>query len=169
MPVRLPIVALLAALAVGCADTQTRADNPLEYTENAKRAYELALEAYFDRDWEYATQLLEDVRRQYGYSRYARLAELRLADAAFHQEKFAEAIGAYKSFVSDYPNDPEVPYARYKIARAYFIQSGDSSLSLLHQLRRKRAIAVAGYLNRYLPVVGLECLRRASIARVGAR
>jgi outer membrane protein assembly factor BamD len=125
---RLVFTAFVALAAAGCADKQTRVENPLEYTENAKKAYEIALKAYFDRDWEYATQLLEDVRRQYGYSRYARLAELRLADAAFHQEKYAEAIGAYKSFVSDYPNDPEVPYARYKIARSYFVQSGDSLL-----------------------------------------
>jgi outer membrane protein assembly factor BamD len=122
------LIALLGGLTVSCAEQKKHADNPLEYTENAKKAYEIALEAYFDRDWEYATQLLEEVRRQYGYSRYARLAELRLADAAFHQEKYAEAIGGYKSFVNDYPNDPEVPYARYKIARSYFIQSGDSIL-----------------------------------------
>lgn len=122
------LILALAAAVCACGPTRERAENPLEYTENAKRAYEEALEAYFDRDWEYAVQLLEEVRRKYGYSRYARLAELRLADASYHQEKFAEAIGAYKSFVSDYPNDPEVPYARYKIAKAYFEQSGASIL-----------------------------------------
>jgi outer membrane protein assembly factor BamD len=122
------LVALCCALGGACAGTERRAESPLEYTENAKRAYEEALEAYFDRDWEYATQLLEEVRRTYGYSRYARLAELRLADAAFHQEKYAESIGSYKAFISDYPNDPEVPYARYKITKAYFIQSGASIL-----------------------------------------
>jgi outer membrane protein assembly factor BamD len=105
------LVALCCALGGACAGTERRAESPLEYTENAKRAYEEALEAYFDRDWEYATQLLEEVRRTYGYSRYARLAELRLADAAFHQEKYAESI-----------------YARYKTTKAYFIQSGASIL-----------------------------------------
>jgi outer membrane protein assembly factor BamD len=34
----------------------------------------------------------------------------------------------YKSFVSDYPNDPETPYARYKIAKAEFTESGASLL-----------------------------------------
>jgi outer membrane protein assembly factor BamD len=111
-----------------CSSGPQRAENPLEYTENAKRAYDAALEAYFDRDWEYAVQLLEEVRRKYGYSRYSRLAELRLADAAYHQDKFAEAIGSYKAFVADYPNDPEVAYARYKITKAYFEQSGASIL-----------------------------------------
>ncbi|HEX4338105.1 MAG TPA: outer membrane protein assembly factor BamD [Polyangiaceae bacterium] len=117
----------LAALG-GCTGEQKQAASPLHYTENAKRAYDEALVAYFDRDWELANQLFGDVKRKYGYSRYARLSELRLADVAYHQEKFAEAVGMYKSFVGDYPNDPEVSYARYKIAKSEFVQSGASIL-----------------------------------------
>ncbi len=119
---------LAASLALGaCAPTKP-ADNPLAYTENAKRDYEEALEAFFDRDWEQATLLFREVKRKYGYSRYARLAELRIADAEFHQEKWPESIATYKGFVHDYPNDPEVPYARYKIAKALFEQSGQALL-----------------------------------------
>lgn len=124
------IAALSGAVLVlpsGCAAPKA-AESPLRYTENAKRAYFEALDAFFDHDWEYATQLFNDVKRKYSYSRYARLAELRLADIAYHQEKFAEAAGLYKSFVTDYPNDPEVPYARYRIAKSEFIQSGASIL-----------------------------------------
>jgi outer membrane protein assembly factor BamD len=122
--------AVCLALGVGLAacTTEKPPESPLHYTENAKRAYEQALEAYFDRDWEYANQLLRDVKRKWGYSRYARLAELRLADAAYHQEKFAEAVGMYKAFVSDYPNDPEVEYARFRIAKGEFSQSGGNAL-----------------------------------------
>lgn len=104
------------------------ADSPLEYAENAKRDYEDALNAYFDRDWEEATLLFREVKRKYGYSRYARLSDLRIADAEYNQEKWAEAIGTYKAFVHDYPNDPEVPYARYKITKALFQQAGPSLL-----------------------------------------
>ena len=117
----------IAALA-GCTGQQKTTASPLHYTENAKRAYDEGLVAYFDRDWELANQLFGEVKRKYSYSRYARLAELRLADIAYRQEKFAEAIGMYKCFVSDYPNDPEVPYARYKIAKAEFVDSGASIL-----------------------------------------
>ncbi|HTA89014.1 MAG TPA: outer membrane protein assembly factor BamD, partial [Polyangiaceae bacterium] len=59
--------------------------------------------------------MMNEVRRKYGYSRYARLAELRLADANYEQEKFAEATAGYKAFIHDYPNDPEIPYARYQV------------------------------------------------------
>ena len=99
------------------------------YRADAKRAYEEAVEAYLDHNWPYAEQLFEDIRRDYADSRYARLAELRLADAAFRQEKYAEAIGGYRSFTHDYPNDAEVPYARYRITRAQFLQSDSSFIT----------------------------------------
>jgi outer membrane protein assembly factor BamD len=125
------IIALLVSgclvMAAGCA-AEKRAESPLQYTENAKRAYDAALVAFFDHDWEFATQLFNEVKRKYGYSRYARLSELRLADIAFRQDKYAEAVGMYKSFVTDYPNDPETPYARYRIAKAEFTDSGASIL-----------------------------------------
>src|SRR5687767_7588086 len=106
--------------AVGCASGEGQAQSALDYTDNARRDYEAALEAYEDKNWELADELLNEVKRKYAYSRYARLAELRLADANFQQEKFAEAISGYKEFVHDHPNDPEVPYARYRIAKGEY-------------------------------------------------
>lgn len=120
----------LASLGLGpaCASDEKRPQSPVEYAANAKKAYEEALEAFYDGDWEVVKPRMEEVKRKYGYSRYARLAELRIADAAFHQENYAEAVTAYKSFVHDYPNDPEVPYARYRVARCQFLSSGDSPI-----------------------------------------
>lgn len=121
------LLALALCHSVGCTPEKPP-ENPLKYTENAKRAYDEALEAYFDRDWEESNALMEDVRRNYAYSRYARLAQLRIADAHFHQEQYAEAVTAYKSFVHDYPNDAEVPYAQYKIAKSLYEQASPSLL-----------------------------------------
>jgi outer membrane protein assembly factor BamD len=123
----LAVIALAALVAPACAGKKP-AQNPLEYTENARREYDVALKAYFDHDWEEAKQLFREVKRKYGYSRYARLADLRLADIEYHQEKYAEAITAYKGFVHDYPNDPEVPYARFRIAKSLFQQASPSLL-----------------------------------------
>jgi outer membrane protein assembly factor BamD len=119
-PVMLALGLLGSALSVGCASTEGSAESALDYTDNARRDYEAALEAYEDKNWELADELLNEVKRKYAYSRYARLAELRLADGNFQQEKFAEAISGYKEFVHDHPNDPEVPYARYRIAKAEY-------------------------------------------------
>lgn len=119
---------LSTCLLAGCAGQQDRVEDPRRYTENARQAYEAALEAFYDHDWEAVTPLMDEVRRKYAYSRYARLAELRIADTDFHQGKYAEAVTGYKSFVHDYPNDPEVPYARYRVATAQFESSGESAL-----------------------------------------
>jgi outer membrane protein assembly factor BamD len=129
MRILLPAATLTVFLALaGCGGSERPAESPLQYSENAKRAYEQALTEYFDRDWEDAVPLFEDVKRQYAYSRYARLAELRIADAAYEQENYAEATTAYRGFVHDYPNDPEVVYARYKITKSLFNQRTDSLL-----------------------------------------
>jgi outer membrane protein assembly factor BamD len=149
-----PASALLACLLVGsaCAETQERPESPLQYAENAKRAYHEALEPYFDRDWEEASLMMSEVKRKYGYSRYARLAELRMADAAYHQEKYPEAVAAYKGFVHDFPNDPEVPYARYKIAKAQFEQTSPSLL--LPPLEERDLAAVSDAYNTIRDFLG---------------
>jgi outer membrane protein assembly factor BamD len=124
-------VALLASLVLlgpGACAPATSPDSALDYTDNARRDYETALAAFEDKNWELANQLLSEVKRKYAYSRYARLAELRLADASFQQEKFAEAISGYKEFVHDHPNDPEVPYARYRIAKGEYDSVSQSIL-----------------------------------------
>jgi outer membrane protein assembly factor BamD len=122
-----------AALAAGsagagCATAPPPPTNPLQYSEDARKAYEQALEAFLDRDWEEASALLQEVKRKYSYSKYARLAELRLADIDFEQEKFATAITAYRSFAHDHAADDSVPYARFRIARAIYNQVSDTVL-----------------------------------------
>ncbi|HEU4581550.1 MAG TPA: outer membrane protein assembly factor BamD [Polyangiaceae bacterium] len=116
----------LALAANACAPAAKPAKTAEQYQEEARVAYEEAVDAFLDQDWEVATRLFDRVRKDFSYTRYARLAELRLADASFRQEKYAEATVAYKTFAKDYPSDPEVPYARYRVVRAQFLQSGSS-------------------------------------------
>ncbi len=108
-------IAAAIAPALTACDKDTHASSPLDYSENAKRDYDAAMQAFDDKNWEGVNSMMNEVRRKYGYSRYARLAELRLADANYQQDKFAEATAGYKSFIHDYPNDPEIPYARYQV------------------------------------------------------
>jgi len=112
-------VALSSLWLPGC-DKESHANTPLDYSENAKRDYDAAMAAFDDKNWESARQLLSEVKRKYGYSRYARLAELRLADADYAQDKFAEATAGYKGFIHDYPNDPEIAYARYRVTMTQY-------------------------------------------------
>ena len=115
-----PLMLVLLCAIAGCgAGQNTRA---LSYGENARRSYENAFHAYEDRDCLTALPLFQRIRSEYPYSRYAALAELRIADCNVIQNNYTEAIRGYRSFVRHRPAHPEVPYARFKIAEAYYRQ-----------------------------------------------
>ncbi len=131
---RLAIRLLLAALlfagvapAAGCDNQEAK--NPLNYAADAKRAYDVAMKELESHNWIEAQALFREVKRKYSYSKYARLAELRLSDADFEQDKFAEAIRGYRQFVHDHRGDvDEVSYARSRIAEAQYKQISESFL-----------------------------------------
>lgn len=111
---------------VGCAK---EARTALSYSEDARRAYDEAMEEFAGHNWIEAQALFREVKRKYAYSRYARLAELRIADADFEQEKLSESIRGYRQFIHDHRSDVrEVEYARSRIAEAQFRQISDSFL-----------------------------------------
>jgi len=124
------IIGLLFAIALGpgCASQQTEPTTAQHYSENARRAYLAAMDEFNDRSWESATTMFDQIKREYSYSRYARLAELRMADIEYEQQKFAEAVSSYRSYVHDHPNDPEVPFARFRVCKGLFEQTGESIL-----------------------------------------
>ena len=144
-PPLLVAAALLSApLVAGCGAAATAPQSALQYSENAKRAYAKALEAFLDHDWEEARVLMGEVKRKYSYAPEARLAELRLADIEFEQEKFATAITGYRTFAHDHRTDESVPYARYRICKALFSQISDTLL-LPPQEERDQAQSVDAY------------------------
>src|SRR5262249_37495173 len=120
-----PLVTMAAT--TGCENEQPR--TALNYTADAKRAYDAAMAEFNDHNWLEAQSRMRDVKRKYSYSKYARLAELRIADADFAQDKYADAIRGYRQFVHDHRSDTEeVAYARAKIAEAQYAQIADSLL-----------------------------------------
>jgi outer membrane protein assembly factor BamD len=121
LAVRPTLLGLALALSVAaCGGAQQ--EGTLSYSETARRDYERAAAAFADGDCLTAAPLLTNVRREYPYSRYAALAELRLADCELSQQRYTEAIRAYRAFVRQRPTHPEVATANYSIARAYFQQ-----------------------------------------------
>jgi outer membrane protein assembly factor BamD len=122
------VVAATAVSALaGCPNQESK--TALGYTADAKRAYEAALAEFNAHNWLEAQNLMREVKRKYSYSKYARLAELRIADADFAQDKFADSIRGYRQFVHDHRSDEEeVAYARSRIAEAQYKEIGDSFL-----------------------------------------
>src|SRR3984885_9162659 len=121
-------LAALGALLSGCDDEPPR--TALSYTADAKRAYETAMAEFNAHNWIEAQNLFRDLKRKYSSARkYILLAELRIADADFEQEKFPEAIREYRQFVHDHQGQnisDETAYARSRIADAEYKEIGDS-------------------------------------------
>lgn len=143
-------ITLLGVAATGCDSTPPH--TALNYTEDAKRAYDKAMVEFKAHNWIDAQAQLKEVKRKYGYSKYARLAELRYADADFEQEKYGESIREFKEFVRAHRSDADdVAYARSRIAEATYREVPESFI-LSSAEERDQAAAVDAYkeLRSYL-------------------
>ena len=108
----------LVAASSGCGSAPV----DMTYADSARQAYDEAMEYFEDEDYLEAVKRLTTVKNKYAYSKYAALAEIRVADAYYEQEKWAEAIDAYRTFAQSRPNHPDVPYALWRVGSSYFEQ-----------------------------------------------
>jgi outer membrane protein assembly factor BamD len=165
-------VCLAALSSAGCEGPDAK--TALGYTADAKRAYDEALEEFNAHNWIEAVNKMREVKRKYSYSKYARLAELRIADADYEQEKFADAIREYRQFVHDHRSDnDEVSYARSRIAEAEYSQITDGFLLAAGEERDQAIVFDAykelrGYLHDY-PDARQSAHMRDLLATVTAR
>ena len=106
----------MLALSHGCVMPEQAATTP---EDTARRSYHEAMEELVAGNYAHAMQLFQKVSRSPSYIRHAPLARLRIGDALFLQQNYEEAIEAYRGFVSQYGNNPNLPYARYRIAVCY--------------------------------------------------
>ena len=109
---------MLGVLAsLGCADSGAT-KRPVSYSDTARANYEKGLRELKDENFPEAIKYLNFVKNKFPFSRYATLAELRMADALYAQEKYPQAIDAYKLFIKFHPTHPQVldGYASYRIA-----------------------------------------------------
>jgi outer membrane protein assembly factor BamD len=141
----LTIAAVATGFLASCGGPPAEPHGALTYSDDAKKAYDKAMEAFEAHEWEEAKTLFKEVKRKYSYSRYARLAELRMADADYGSEKLAEAVQAYRSFVHDHRTDPEVPYARFRVCKALFEQMSEGGFLLPPLEERDQATSVEAY------------------------
>jgi outer membrane protein assembly factor BamD len=133
---------LAAATLGGCEGAEPK--TALGYTEDAKRAYDAAMAEFTAHNWIEAQTLFREVKRKYSYSKWARQAELRIADADVEQEKFAEAIRGYKDFIRAHRSETDdVIYAHSKIAEATYAEIPESFLMPASEERDQAAVTDA--------------------------
>jgi outer membrane protein assembly factor BamD len=114
----LPAAALLAL--AGCKTKHVSFTGELRYGTNAEENYNAGMDLVRDKSYPEAQKFFEYVKTKYPFSKFAPLAELRIADSKFSQDLYAEAIEGYKQFVQLHPNHEDVDYAEYRQGLAHF-------------------------------------------------
>lgn len=118
-------LAFLLVLGVACgggSGTGKTGKSLLKPDDDARTAYERALLNFRRGDCLNAEPTFREIRREFPYSRFAALAELRIGDCQFKNEAYPEAIQTYRQFVRIRPSHKEIPYARFRIAEGYYNQ-----------------------------------------------
>ncbi len=105
------------ALGAGCASTLLRGA-----PNNVEEMYNNAVQDLKDGYYPEAITGFTDVKTKHPYTKYAALADLRIADTHFERGKFLEAIDAYRSFLKMHPNHVDLAYAMLRIGEAFYEQ-----------------------------------------------
>ena len=90
--------------------------------ESAEKLAENGMESFDQEDYKDALKAFNTLKERYPYSRYAILAELKVADAHFYRKEYPEAIDAYQDFVQLHPKNEAIPYVKYQIGLCYYAQ-----------------------------------------------
>src|SRR5215208_1041620 len=120
-------VAVVVALALGivvAACGGKSGGGAVEYSVSAQKNYEKGLKELEGKDWVAASKYFAFIKSRFPYSKYAVLAELRLADAEFGAEQYLEAIDSYRLFIKFHPTHEMVAngYASFRIGESYYKQ-----------------------------------------------
>ncbi|MDH4010828.1 MAG: outer membrane protein assembly factor BamD [Desulfobacterales bacterium] len=122
---RIPIICLVVLLvATGCSTLKDQF-NKIFGIEDSVGAQELAwegMDAYENGRYDKAIEKFQKLKDYYPFSKYAILAELKIADAHYQREEYEEAAFAYENFEQLHPRNEAIPYVIYQIGRCYYDQ-----------------------------------------------
>jgi outer membrane protein assembly factor BamD len=93
--------------------------------EMEKSAQELVSEgssAFVAGDYKDAVKAFTDLKDWYPFSKYAILAELKIADSHYHLKEYDEAILSYEEFEKMHPKNEAIAYVIYQIGLSWFEQ-----------------------------------------------
>lgn len=118
-------VVLLSCFGAGwagaCGGSSSKS-RQLSYGESAKEAYYAAMKEFRQEDCLEAEPGFQQVRKDFPFSRFAALSELRIADCLMIDKKYPEAAQAYQRFARFHPSHEEVPYAEFRTGVAHIRQ-----------------------------------------------
>ena len=115
---------IIVFLGTGCTALK-KSWNALMGKQDIGTAQQLAwdgMSAYEEGDYKQAIEKFQKLKDWYPFSKFAMLAELKIADAHYHLENYEEAIFGYEEFEKLHPRNEAIPYVIYQIGRCYFDQ-----------------------------------------------
>ena len=93
---------------------------------------------YMDRgNYELAFEAFQALKDRYPYSKYAIIAELKVADALFLSKQYDTSFDAYNEFEKLHPKDKNIPYVIYQKGMSHFRQTKSSDREQAHTLKAK--------------------------------
>ena len=97
-------------------------DGSSQMNKNAEQLAAEGASAFMNEDYKDAVKAYTDLKDWYPFSKYAILAELKIADAQFFLEQYDEAVIDYVSFEKMHPRNDAVPYVINQIGLCWFKQ-----------------------------------------------
>jgi outer membrane protein assembly factor BamD len=94
-------------------------------TDLDKSVEELAadgMDAYQAGNYKESIEHFEKLKDFYPFSKYASLAELKIADCNYHLARYDEAVLAYEEFANLHPRNEAIPYVIYQTGMCYYNQ-----------------------------------------------
>jgi outer membrane protein assembly factor BamD len=95
-----------------------------QMNKNAEELVSEGSSAFMDKDYKEAIKAYTNLKDWYPFSKYASLAELKIADSHFYLEQYDEAILAYEEFEKMHPKNEAIPYVIYQTGLSWFNQLG---------------------------------------------
>jgi outer membrane protein assembly factor BamD len=114
---RLLVAAVCVLLICSCSWSQ----GP-KTEKSAQQLVQDGIDSFKSGDYKQSIDSFEKLRDWYPFSKYAILAELKIADAYFNLGSYPDAILAYQEFEQLHPRNEAIPYVIYRIGRSYFNQ-----------------------------------------------
>lgn len=156
---RLIVISIIALLICpGCASVKPQEE---------MTAHELAgegMDAFKNKNYRKAIESFEKLKDWYPFSKYAILAELKIADGHYNLNEYDEAVVAYEEFEKLHPRNEAIPYVLYQIGLCYFKQidtvdrdqtAAEKALSIFKRLEKqfpnnRYALQARDYINKCL-------------------
>ncbi len=112
---RLIIFCIISLLVCSsCAWFETREEMSAQELANS------GMDEFKNKNYRKAVESFEKLKDWYPFSKFAILAELKIADAYYNLKEYEDAIFAYEEFKNLHPRNEAISYAIYQTGLCYF-------------------------------------------------